>query len=75
MVISVDFEFYIKEGLIVADQLISKVKNQLKKSLLQKNSTSAELQRAQCKIETGIERRQELVEEVCAREAKKRTRH
>ena len=46
-----------------------------KNSFLQKNTTRADLQQALCKNETEIKRRQELEEEVCPREAEKRTSH
>ncbi|XP_065681343.1 uncharacterized protein LOC136094973 [Hydra vulgaris] len=53
----------IKNGLSVADDLVFEGNSDLKKCLLQKNSTRNELQRAQCKIETGMKRRQELADE------------
>ena len=53
----------IKDGLSVADDLVVEGNSDLKKCLLQKNNTRNELQQAQCKIETGMKRRQELVKE------------
>ena len=57
------FVLQVKDGVSVADELVVEGNNDLKQCLLQKNSTKKELQRAQCKIETGMKRRQELEEE------------
>ena len=46
-----------------------------KNSLLQKNTTRADLQQALCKIETEIKRRQELEEEKSVLEKRRKELH
>ena len=46
------------DGFTVADDLVQEGNDELKKCLLQKNSSKSALQRAQSKIETGMKWRQ-----------------
>jgi hypothetical protein len=52
----------VEEELAVANDIVREGNEELKNCLLQKNSTRKELQKAQCKIETGVKRRLELTE-------------
>ena len=53
----------ISDGLAVADDIVKEGNDELKNCLLQKTNTRKEPYRAQFKIETGMNRRQELSEE------------